>query len=105
MTAEEFRAFIGSRITELRMEKNVSERGMSLELGKSESYIRSITSGLTLPSLKEMFNIVSYFGISITDFFAPAEETDGRYHRLCERLRKLDDEQLDKVDVFLDWIE
>ena len=50
-----FEDFPRARITELRLEANVSEHRMSLELGKSESYIRSITSGRSLPSFREFF--------------------------------------------------
>ena len=39
-----YEAFVRERITELRERKGVSEHRMSLELGKSGSYIRSITS-------------------------------------------------------------
>lgn len=53
-------AYVRERITELRMRKNVSEHRMSLELGKSGSYIRGITSGTALPSLRELFNIIAY---------------------------------------------
>lgn len=47
--------FVRRRITELRLSKNISEHKMSLDLDKSGSYIRGITSGATLPSLKELF--------------------------------------------------
>ena len=40
-----YEAFVRNRITELREQKGVSEHRMSLELGKSGSYIRSITNG------------------------------------------------------------
>ena len=40
-----YEAFVRDRITELREQKGVSEHRMSLELGKSGSYIRSITNG------------------------------------------------------------
>lgn len=46
--------FIRTRITELCIQKNVSEHRMSLDLDKSGSYIRGITSGTALPSLKEL---------------------------------------------------
>lgn len=36
--------FIGERISELRLKKNVSEYQMSLDLGKNKSYIQSLTS-------------------------------------------------------------
>lgn len=96
--------FIRARITELRIRKNVSEHRMSLDLDKSGSYIRGITSGAALPSLKELFNIISYFDMSPAEFFAPLEKEDTQYCRLCERLRKLDETDLKKVDTFLDWI-
>ena len=46
--------YIAERITELRLRKNVSEYRMSLDLGHSNSYIRSITSGKALPSMSEL---------------------------------------------------
>ena len=52
-----YEAFVRNRITELREQKGVSEHRMSLELGKSGSYIRSITNGISMPSLRELFNI------------------------------------------------
>lgn len=57
--------FVRTRITELRIKKDVSEHRMSLDLDKSGAYIRGITSGANLPSLKELFNIIGYFN---TDF-------------------------------------
>lgn len=96
--------FIRTRITELRISKKVSERKMSLDLGKSGSYIRGITSGASLPSLKELFNIIAYFNMTFTEFFAPMEDNNTLYHNLCERIRRLDEADLDKVDIFVSWI-
>jgi transcriptional regulator with XRE-family HTH domain len=100
----DFEAFIRARITELRMKKNVSEHRMSLDLGKSGSYLRGISSGAALPSLKEMFNIISYFEMTPSEFFSPMEPSDTPYAILCERLRGLDDTDLEKVNTFLTWI-
>ena len=58
-----YEAFVRNRITELREQKGVSEHRMSLELGKSGSYIRSITNGISMPSLRELFNIMEYPGL------------------------------------------
>lgn len=96
--------FIRTRITELRIDKDVSEHRMSLELGKSGSYIRGVTSGAALPSLRELFNIIAYFDLSPTEFFAPLENDDSLYHKLCEQLRELDDKDLEKVATFINWI-
>jgi len=59
--------FVRSRITELRVKKDVSEHKMSLDLDKSGSYIRGITSGASMPSVKELFNISEYFDMSPVD--------------------------------------
>ena len=96
--------FIRARITELRLKKKASERGMSLELGKSDSYIRGITSGAALPSLRELFNICAYFEMSICEFFAPMQSDGTPYDRLCARLRELDEADLEKINTFIDLI-
>lgn len=97
--------FIRNRITELRLSRNISEHKMSLDLDKSGSYIRGITSGTSLPSLKELFNIISYFDMTVLDFFAPLENTESAYSQLCKKLRTLSDEDLDKVSTFISWID
>jgi len=97
--------FVRERITELRIKKNVSEHRMSLDLGKSGAYIRSITNGTALPSLKELFNIISYFSMTPAEFFAPTQDKLTTYFYLCERLRTLDEEELKKILLFVSWIE
>ena len=53
MSNTRYEDFLRSRITELRLQKNVSEHKMSLDLDKSGSYIRGITSGIALPSRED----------------------------------------------------
>lgn len=96
--------FVRTRITELRLQKDVSEHKMSLDLGKSGSYIRGISSGAALPSLNELFNIIAYFNMSPSEFFAPLNDKDTPYSKLCEKLRGLSDADLEKIDTFLSWI-
>ena len=105
MAEHNYDVFIRNRITELRLQKNVSEHKMSLDLGKSGAYIRSITNGTALPSLKELFNIMAYFNMTPAEFFSPTEDTLTTYFRLCEHLRTLDEDDLKKVQTFIGWIE
>lgn len=100
----EMKDFIRTRITELRLKKDVSEHKMSLELGKSGSYIRGISSGAALPSLSGLFDIIAYLGVTPAEFFAPLDASDTPYCKLCEKLRGLSDADLEKVDNFLNWI-
>ena len=93
------------RITELRLIKDVSEHKMSLDLDKSGSYIRLITSGASLPSVKELFNIIEYLDVTPAEFFAPFQETLTSQEQLCERIRHLDEEKISKVHTFLSLID
>lgn len=92
------------RITELRLKRNVSERRMSLDLEKSDSYIRGITSGAALPSLSELFNIIEYFGMTPAEFFNGMELEPSPRVALQNRISELDDDDLEKVRLFLNWI-
>ena len=62
-------SFVGKRITELRIKKNISEYQLSYDLGQSKGYIQSISSGRALPSMKMFLNICDYFQITPSEFF------------------------------------
>ena len=105
MANTQYDEFIRIRITELRIAKNISEHKMSLDLDKSGSYIRGITSGAALPSLRELFNIILYFDMTPAEFFAPLDDENTPYRELCEKLRTMNEEELEKVSTFIGWIE
>lgn len=99
-----YETYLRERITELRSQKGISEHRLSLELGKSGSYIRSITSGATMPSMKELFNIMTYFEISPYEFFSGLQGKNTLRAVLEEKLRELSDADLEKVSLFIEWI-
>lgn len=61
--------FVRERITQLRLQKGISEYRMSYDLGHSRGYINNISSGKSLPSMSEFFTICEYFGITPIEFF------------------------------------
>ena len=52
------------RLTELRTQKGVSARDMSLSIGQNPGYIRAIESGTAFPTMANFFYICEYFNIS-----------------------------------------
>lgn len=62
--------FISERITKLRMEHNISEYQLSLDLGFSKGYIQAISSGNILPSISSLYKICEYFEITPAQFFS-----------------------------------
>ena len=58
-----------NRLIELRQQKGVSARDMSLSLGQSESYINKIENHKSLPSLTGFFYICEFFRITPNEYF------------------------------------
>lgn len=81
--------FIRERITQLRIARNVSEYQMSAELGKSSGYIQAITSGRSLPSMEQLFNIIDYFDMTPAEFFDPANQDSQTLRTAIRLLRSL----------------
>ena len=65
----DYSQWFSERLAQLRMEKGVSARDMSLSLGQSESYINKIENRRTLPSMTGFLYICEYFGITPQEFF------------------------------------
>ncbi|MBQ0083251.1 MAG: helix-turn-helix transcriptional regulator [Clostridiales bacterium] len=86
--------YIADRITELRLKKNVSEYRMSLDLGHSNSYIRSITSGKALPSMTEFLYICDYLGITPKEFFDEDLKNTEQVKRLYDLSKKMSQDDL-----------
>ena len=69
MDISENREFIGNRIYQLRIKRDLSARELSFELGMSAGYINKIENGKAMPSLNALFNICMYFDITPKEFF------------------------------------
>ena len=65
----DYTMYIRNRITELRLQKDVSEYQMSFALGQNKNYIQSISSGKAMPSMKQFLNICEYFDMTPMQFF------------------------------------
>ena len=100
----EYENFVRKRITQLRHRLHVSEHKMSLDLGKSGSYMRSISIGKAMPSMHEFLRICEYLGVTPQEFFTGAGDETVRIN-IFNRLQDLDDGDIQKLQTFLDWME
>lgn len=85
--------FFYNRLTQLRIEKGVSSRDMSLSLGQSESYINKIENRRTLPSFTGFIYICEYFGITPQEFFDPDNVSPSKTSELFDEFQKLTKKQ------------
>lgn len=86
--------FVRERITQLRVQKGVSEYKMSYDLGHSRGYINNISSGKTLPSMTEFFAICDYFGITPVEFFDEKAVNPKLTQSVLSALEQLDEDDL-----------
>ncbi len=61
--------FIRERITQLRLQRDISEREMSLDMGRGHGYIHNIVSGASLPSIESFLEICEYLCVTPMEFF------------------------------------
>ena len=87
--------FIRNRISVLRTKKNVSEYRMSTDLGHSKSYMQSISSGRSMPSLGEFLYICEYLGVTPREFFDEDIKEPQLVQKLYELTRNMSQEDLD----------
>lgn len=93
--------FVRERITNLRIEKGVSEYQMSYDLGHSRGYVYNISSGKALPPLKEFFAICDYFEITPQQFFDDSSKNPELIQKAIEGMKQLDESDM---LMLLSWI-
>lgn len=86
--------FVRTRITQLRINKGLSEYQLSYDLGHSRGYINNITSGKSLPSMTEFFSICEYFNITPIEFFDTKHSNPELLSKAIEEIQSLNDEDM-----------
>lgn len=86
--------FVRERITQLRLQKGVSEYQMSYDLGHSRGYIYNISSGKALPPLKEFFAICDYLEITPQQFFDDTDQNPELVQKALTGMRQLDEDDM-----------
>ena len=101
----DFSLFIRNRITQLRLQKNVSEYEMSLALGQSKGYIQNITSGHNLPLMENFNDICKYFEITPEEFFDEQIKNPTAAKQILHHIERLFGKDMDTIAYFLSLAE
>lgn len=96
--------FFSQRLSELRTQKGVSARDMSLSLGQCESYINKIENQKSLPSMNVFFYICDYLDIQPKDFFDISIECPTTTNELLAKMIKLNPKQQEHILFLVDDI-
>lgn len=93
----DYTQWFSERLTQLRMEKGVSARDMSLSLGQSESYINKIENRRTMPSMAGFYYICEYLGIEPKDFFDTGICSPTKTAEIVREIGKLSPEKAEHI--------
>ena len=97
----DYEAFLPKRLSELRTQKNVSAREMSLALGQGHGYINKIENGHSLPSMPVFFYICQYLDVTPSEFFSSDLKAPHKLSELMENLKSIDAEQIEHLNAFI----
>lgn len=90
------------RLAMLRTKAGVSARDMSLTIGQNPGYINDIESGKATPSLAGFLYICEYFKITPSEFFDMDSNNPMKLKPLFDKMRYLNDEQLESISNLID---
>lgn len=93
--------FVRNRITQLRLNRGLSEYQLSYNLGHSRGYINNISSGKSLPSMSEFFSICEYFDITPMEFFDMDHSNPELLSKAIEEIQSLNDDDLLLILTFI----
>ena len=85
------------RLVDLRMNKGISARDMSLSIGQSPGYINNIENGVNFPSMTAFFYICEFLGITPKEFFDVDTVNPTKLNELIEICRGLNSVQLENL--------
>ena len=95
---EDFQDYVITRLIKLRMNKGVSARSMSLDIGQCKNYIAQVENKHNLPSMMAFSYICEYFRITPKDFFDDEIEYPVVYNELLCNIKELNEEQIVNVN-------
>lgn len=86
-----------TRLAQLRIQKGVSARDMSLSIGQNPGYINNIETGKALPSMSAFFFICEYLDITPQEFFDINLKQPQEIRMINENLKKLSSNQIKNI--------
>ena len=82
------------RLTELRIQKGVSARDMSLGIGQSAGYINALENKGGFPSMQVFFYICEFLGVTPSEFFDENSRYPMDYQEIIDDLNCVSPENL-----------
>ena len=89
---------IGSKIKNLRVQKNLTQEELGERTDLSKGYISQLERDLSSPSMETFFTILEVLGTTPQDFFSEEEEEQKVVYQKSERTTFVDEERLYQIE-------
>lgn len=86
--------FLGTRLSQLREQKGLSARNLSLSIGHSAGYINKIENKKAFPSMDTFLYICDFLEVSPKTFFDDTITHCKSYDKLIDLLKTLNNDDL-----------
>ena len=92
------------RLAQLRLQKGISARDMSLSIGQNPGYVNTIENGKSFPTMTNFFYICEYLNITPMEFFDMSSDNPEKLKELTENIKLLNNSQLDAVTIIVNQL-
>ena len=96
-----FEKDFAQRLAQLRTQKGISARDMSLSIGQNPGYINTIENGKAFPTMMNFFYICEFLDVTPQEFYHMSNQSPEKLHILMEQLKKLNPEQLNAISIIV----
>ena len=91
-----------ARLAQLRSQRKVSARDMSLSIGQNPGYVNNIETGKALPSMMGFFYICEYLGVTPQEFFDMDSKHPAELRSFIGKVKKLSRTQFESIETVVD---
>ena len=96
---------IGRRIARLRKELGLTQAKVAERAEIGDKYLSSIERAISIPSTEVIMRLAIALDTTPDEFLVGTARREGeRWRNVAERLRAMDDKQLDLAESFLTWL-
>jgi len=96
---------IGKRIARCRKRKGLKQAAVEELAGLGDKYLSNIERAVSIPSIEVIMRLAIALDTTPDEFLVgTARRENDRWQNVADRLRLMDDHQLDLADSFLAWL-
>ena len=97
-----YEKIFSQRLAQLRLQKGISARDMSLSIGQNPGYINTIENGKSFPTMINFFYICEFLNVTPKEFFDFEMGNPEKIKSMERQMERLNERQLNAVSVIGD---